>query len=56
MRGRFERFEEENLKHNMAIADGLTAIAEKKGITPAQLCLAWVSSLGSHVVPIPGSS
>lgn len=31
------------------------AIAQKKGITSAQLCLAWVSSLGPHVVPLPGS-
>lgn len=56
MRFRMERFQGENLKHNLAIADGLTAIAQAKGITPAQLCLAWVCSLGSHVVPIPGSS
>ena len=28
----------------------------KKSITPAQLCLAWVQSLGERVVPIPGSS
>lgn len=31
-------------------------IAEKKGITNAQLSIAWVSSLGSNIVPIPGSS
>ena len=32
------------------------AIAAKKGITPAQLCLAWVCALGDKVIPIPGSS
>ena len=32
------------------------AIAEKKGISNAQLAIAWVSSLGSNVIPLPGSS
>ncbi|EJD07504.1 aldo/keto reductase [Fomitiporia mediterranea MF3/22] len=50
------RFQEENMKHNQAIVDGVKSLAEKKGITPAQLCITWVSALGPHVVPIPGSS
>ncbi|THH16555.1 hypothetical protein EW146_g4105 [Bondarzewia mesenterica] len=45
-----------NMKHNFAIVDALKAIADKKGITPAQLCIAWVAALGSHVIPLPGSS
>ena len=36
--------------------EAIKPIAAKKGITPAQLCLAWVQSLGEHVIPIPGSS
>ncbi|ETW74634.1 hypothetical protein HETIRDRAFT_331884 [Heterobasidion irregulare TC 32-1] len=47
---------EENMKHNFAIVDGLKAIADKKGITTAQLRITWVSSLGPHVFPLPGSS
>ncbi|KAG9308800.1 NADP-dependent oxidoreductase domain-containing protein [Chiua virens] len=50
------RFEEENIQHNLAIADTLTEFAKKKKITPAQLCVAWVGSLGTHVIPLPGSS
>ncbi|KAI0061091.1 aldo/keto reductase [Artomyces pyxidatus] len=50
------RFKEENMRHNFAIVDALKAIADKKGITPAQLSIAWVSSLGPHVIPLPGSS
>jgi hypothetical protein len=46
----------QNLKHNFAIVDALTAIATRKGITAAQLSIAWVSALGPHVVPLPGSS
>ncbi|KIM80754.1 hypothetical protein PILCRDRAFT_822023 [Piloderma croceum F 1598] len=50
------RFKDENMKHNIMLVDALTAIAKKKGVTPAQLSIAWVSSLGPHVVPLPGSS
>ncbi|KAG8947854.1 hypothetical protein FRC04_010212 [Tulasnella sp. 424] len=46
----------QNVVHNQQIVDALAAIAEKKGLTTAQLSLAWVSSLGLHIVPIPGSS
>ncbi|KAH9950693.1 aldo/keto reductase [Amylocystis lapponica] len=50
------RFQEENLRHNLALAEALRTIAERKQITPAQLSLAWVASLGPHVIPLPGSS
>ncbi|KAE9391993.1 aldo/keto reductase [Gymnopus androsaceus JB14] len=55
-RSRFTRFKEENFKANYAIVEGVSAIAEKKGVTPSQLCIAWVSSLGPHMIPLPGSS
>ncbi|KAG9308788.1 aldo/keto reductase [Chiua virens] len=50
------RFQEDSMRHNFAIVDALTEIAKKKNVTAAQLCIAWVSSLGPHVIPIPGSS
>ncbi|TBU23756.1 aldo/keto reductase [Dichomitus squalens] len=56
MRRQLTWFEEENFKHNYAIVDSVKSIAERKGITPGQLALAWVISRGPHVVPIPGSS
>ncbi|KAL5641116.1 hypothetical protein ACGC1H_001561 [Rhizoctonia solani] len=55
-RNHFPRFQEEAFKNNMKLVDALKIIAEKKNITPAQLCLAWVSSLAPHVVPIPSST
>ncbi|KAH9988248.1 aldo/keto reductase [Russula compacta] len=55
-RRHFTRFQEENIKHNFAIVDALTEIATRKGLTPAQLSIAWVSARGPHVVPLPGSS
>jgi pyridoxine 4-dehydrogenase len=39
-----------NIKHNFAIVDALTAIAQRKNVTSAQLSIAWVGSLGTHVI------
>ncbi|KAL5536968.1 hypothetical protein ACEPAF_791 [Sanghuangporus sanghuang] len=50
------RFREEYLKNNMTIVEGNQIIAVRKGVTPAQLCIAWASSLSPQIVPIPGSS
>jgi pyridoxine 4-dehydrogenase len=36
--------------------DGLRAVAARHGATPAQVALAWMLSLGSHVLAIPGTS
>ncbi|KAJ3732492.1 aldo/keto reductase [Lentinula guzmanii] len=57
-RARFDRFKEDNIKANLAIVEGLKAIAEsrKPSITPGQLCIAWVASLGPTMIPLPGSS
>jgi aryl-alcohol dehydrogenase-like predicted oxidoreductase len=49
------RFTGENLERNTQIADRVKAVAEAKGVTPAQLALAWVLSRGDDVVPIPGT-
>ena len=49
------RFQAENLKENRTIAERFADLAKKKGITPAQLALAWVLAQGDDVVPIPGS-
>jgi len=56
MRLHLDRFTEEGFQHNFKIVEGLNKIAERKGISTAQLSLAWVASLGDHVIPIPGSS
>lgn len=57
MRRHFTRFSnEEYFKHNLDIVEKLKAIAEKRGVTAAQLSIAWVASLGTKVIPLPGSS
>jgi aryl-alcohol dehydrogenase-like predicted oxidoreductase len=49
------RFTGDNLKANQRLAAKVREIAEQKGITPAQLALAWVLAQGDDLVPIPGT-
>lgn len=49
------RFTPEAMAANAAIVDGVRAVAERRGVTPAQIALAWVLAQGRHVVPIPGT-
>ncbi|KAF8311593.1 aldo/keto reductase [Clavulina sp. PMI_390] len=44
------------LEENQKIVDAIGDLAKKKGVTSAQLCIAWVASLGDNVIPLPGSS
>ncbi|KAF5367491.1 hypothetical protein D9758_003749 [Tetrapyrgos nigripes] len=53
---RLTRFKEEHFRNNMTLVDDIVRIAQKKGITPAQLCIAWVCTTGPTVIPLPGSS
>jgi aryl-alcohol dehydrogenase-like predicted oxidoreductase len=39
----------------MALVGRVREIAEEKGVTPAQLALAWVLRQGDDIVPIPGT-
>ena len=49
------RFAGENFARNLALVDRVREIAAEKGVTPAQLALAWVLARGEDVVPIPGT-
>jgi len=49
------RFQGENFKLNLVLADRVAAIAKEKHCTPAQLALAWLLAQGPDVVPIPGT-
>jgi aryl-alcohol dehydrogenase-like predicted oxidoreductase len=49
------RFTGDNLKSNLALADKVAEIAAEKGVTPAQLAIAWVLAKGQDIVPIPGT-
>lgn len=49
------RFVEGNVEHNLAIADAVRGLAQRKGATPAQIALAWVLAQGEDILPIPGT-
>ena len=49
------RFAGDNLQANQRLAAKVAEIAGEKGVTPAQLALAWVVAQGGHIVPIPGT-
>ncbi len=49
------RFTGENLEANLKLAEKVAEIAQEKGVTPAQLALAWVLAQGEDLVPIPGT-
>ena len=50
------RFSEENRKANQVVVAMLGELAERKGMTPAQLALAWVLAQRPWIVPIPGTT
>ncbi|MGP9844159.1 aldo/keto reductase [Brachybacterium sp. 107] len=54
-RGMFPRFQGENLARNRALLEQIQGIAAAKGISMAQLAIAWVASHGEDIVPIVGS-
>jgi aryl-alcohol dehydrogenase-like predicted oxidoreductase len=49
------RFSGENLEANLKIAAKVEEMATEKGITSAQLAIAWVLAQGEDLVPIPGT-
>ncbi|MGE0314335.1 MAG: aldo/keto reductase [Lautropia sp.] len=49
------RFEKENIRRNLALAEKLKGVAARLGISAAQLALAWVLHKGTDIVPIPGT-
>jgi aryl-alcohol dehydrogenase-like predicted oxidoreductase len=50
------RFQGENFRTNLALADQVRELARSKGCTPAQLALAWLLRRNDDVIPIPGTS
>ena len=52
---RYPRFAPDAFDKNKALAERVRSIAERKGVTPGQLALAWLLAKGDDVVPIPGT-
>ncbi|UXY27438.1 aldo/keto reductase [Streptomyces sp. HUAS TT20] len=49
------RFQGDNLQHNLDLVDALRKIAEQKGVSVAQIAIAWVLSRGTDIVPLIGA-
>jgi aryl-alcohol dehydrogenase-like predicted oxidoreductase len=49
------RFQADAMAANAALVEELARLARQKGVTTAQLALAWVLHQGDFIVPIPGA-
>ncbi|MGA6208949.1 aldo/keto reductase [Nocardia testacea] len=49
------RFQGDNLTANLALVDALATLARDKGVSTAQLAIAWVLSRGGDIVPLIGA-
>ncbi|MFC8360488.1 aldo/keto reductase [Streptomyces griseorubiginosus] len=49
------RFQDGNLQHNLNLVEALRKIAEQKGVTVAQIAIAWVLAQGEDIVPLVGA-
>lgn len=47
---------EENFEQNVAVVDKIAKIAASKGVSSAQLALAWLLAQGDDIFPIPGTT
>lgn len=56
LRKDFPRFTPEALEANFKVVDFLKALGARKGITPAQIALAWLLAQKPWIVPIPGGT
>ncbi|MEE3626829.1 aldo/keto reductase [Nitrospirillum sp. BR 11752] len=49
------RFQGENLDHNLALVEELRRVAAEKGVSVAQIAIAWVLAQGQDIVPLIGA-
>jgi aryl-alcohol dehydrogenase-like predicted oxidoreductase len=55
-RAQVPRFAPEALKANLVLVDLLRQFAARKGVTPAQIALAWLLAQKPWIIPIPGTT
>ncbi|MDI7860927.1 aldo/keto reductase [Rhizobiaceae bacterium n13] len=49
------RFQQGNVEHNLELVEALRNVAETKGVTVAQIAIAWVAARGNDIVPLVGA-
>lgn len=50
------RFTPEAIRHNLQLVEKLNAFGRTRGMTSAQIALAWLSARNEQIVPIPGTT
>ncbi|MNX33545.1 L-glyceraldehyde 3-phosphate reductase [compost metagenome] len=55
-RSKVPRFSPDAIKANQVLVDLIGQIAKDKGVTPAQIALAWLLAQKPWIVPIPGTT
>jgi aryl-alcohol dehydrogenase-like predicted oxidoreductase len=56
IRASIPRFDATAREHNLAMVDLVRSVAVAKGVTPAQVALAWLLAREPWIVPIPGTT
>ncbi len=54
-RHQLPRYQGENFSRNLALVEQLKQVAAQRGITPAQLALAWLFAQGDTILPLVGT-
>jgi aryl-alcohol dehydrogenase-like predicted oxidoreductase len=54
-RGRYPRFQGENLRRNLGLLAALEKVARDRDVTAAQLAIAWAASRGDDIIPLIGT-
>ncbi|WP_044561983.1 aldo/keto reductase [Azospirillum sp. B4] len=49
------RFQGQNLDHNLALVEELRRVADEKGVSVAQIAIAWVLAQGPDIIPLIGA-
>ncbi|ANY78992.1 aldo/keto reductase [Microvirga ossetica] len=49
------RFQDGNVEKNLALVEALKTLAETKGVSVAQIAIAWVAAQGEDIIPLIGA-
>ncbi len=55
IRTNMPRFQSPHFERNLPLVHAFAALADRAGVTPAQLALAWVLSRGDNIMALPGT-
>ncbi|KAM0792742.1 hypothetical protein ACM66B_002518 [Microbotryomycetes sp. NB124-2] len=56
IRNHLDKFQEENLEHNLKLYYKIKEIADAKNVTTTQIAIAWLVQAWDGIIPIPGST